>query len=248
MTEFYDLYLYEGCLRLPQPEDLQQDLESENEALVLFATTLFDSECREQLIMPEIAPGRFRRKHPGFLGLNLSEATATAVCEQFLTLSTRGRIIPARYRDPQVTIEQALQVAQKHLGPSYTDREGEIYSYGPIKYSTQMEETPMTWQVIAPLPGLQARGSIPGALFVSVDRIDGHIWSQQESQAFRKKAFRQHMRPLRFFFEEAEQLKGTDTESAGNGGFLSLDWWEKGLQQGPCIVSTYDPAQQRKNR
>jgi hypothetical protein len=238
MTERYDLYLYEGCLRLPQPEDLQGRLESKNEAVRMFTTTLLNPVCREQLLMPEIAPGLFRRKHPGFLGLNLPETTAEAICEQFLMLFIRGRIISSRYRDPQVTIEHAKQIAQKHFGSSFTDRHGDIYIYGPITHTLSREETPMAWKFIAPLPELQAQGFLPGASFVSVDRLDGHIWSHQESQAFWEKASRKQMTPLRFsVFED-----GTDTETAGNGGFLSLDWWEKGLQQGPCVISTYDPV------
>lgn len=54
-------------------------------------------------------------------------------------------------------------------------------AFEPIKFRN---ETDSFWVFYAASPELQAEGCAPGAVFFTIDKIDGHLWNENEMERF----------------------------------------------------------------
>lgn len=61
------------------------------------------------------------------------------------------------------------------------------YEFSPIKFCYEDE---CSWTFAAGSEQLYDEGCIPGAIFASVDKKDGHIWSRDEQERFYEKSAR----------------------------------------------------------
>jgi len=134
-------------------------------------------------LIPELADKRFYAtlfdKNPGFLSLNIPEELARKLVRRLLTARAQAGIIPVRYRDrePIYTVEMAYPIAEKalkELQAKYPD-----ITFGPIKFSPHHSGRVTLGFLSAGKEWVES-GLIPGALIVAVDRLDGHIWSEED--------------------------------------------------------------------
>jgi hypothetical protein len=114
---------------------------------------------------------------PGFLGLNIPLAEAKLLS---LTLKA-GQVIPVRYRDNSVTIdvETAFSIAEKFL---LKERKSEKYAglhFTEIKNISPMSSI-MYYTFANGVQEWLDAGLHPGARFASVDKLDGHLWTDEE--------------------------------------------------------------------
>jgi hypothetical protein len=156
----YDIYIYQAGKTLPEMNDLIDSFpELANQKTQLH--TLHDSRKFLGLNLPfDIAKNLTRRLH----------TEAKASCQ----------IIPTRYRDnePKFTIETAYPIAEKALRELQTTKYPEIHFY-PIIY-TPGHSGIMYITFASGGKEWQDEGLIPGAIFASVDRLDGHLWTDEE--------------------------------------------------------------------
>ena len=160
MSNLFDVYHYCGCPVIPDSSDL-------SEAIPPWA----DPQWCARLLTQE----------PGFLGLDLSHESARALLERLKHTDwiTVGMIVLARYHDEQswISIQAAGSFPEKALA------EG-IRRYPHVKFEpTQFRYAAVLWYTfLASSEELQRRGVVPGALFANVDKLDGHIWRDEEAE------------------------------------------------------------------
>lgn len=155
----YDIYLYTGCDRQPTATDLGQH----SQALELSSIQ-----------------SRLREKEPGFLDLQLAPDVAQALATQLRVLGARGYALPAAYRWPLVTLDQARLIAETYLVDIWV-KEYSSYTFEPMCF---VYDDPMRWVFRSHITELVAQGMVPGALFAVVDKLDGHIWQDGESERY----------------------------------------------------------------
>ena len=110
----------------------------------------------------------------GFLGLSLSGDTADQILAELTLAGGRGIVVPAAYRQPKVTSSMAMPIASLVIAEIQKRVEHTFY---PVEFLT---EGPLWWKFGAASPELLERGIVPGAAYVCVDKLDGHVWSRQE--------------------------------------------------------------------
>jgi hypothetical protein len=80
------------------------------------------------------------------------------------------------------TIGVAQETAQKEIKkvldalPQYAH-----YDFEPVRLFNEEDDC---WVFISSSPQLQKEGCVPGAVFVRVDKTDGHVWSQAETEKY----------------------------------------------------------------
>lgn len=80
-----------------------------------------------------------------------------------------------------ITFLMARQIAQEEaLRRQHTPRLSR-YEFGPIVFDS---ENDLSWLFVSASEQLQNEGCIPGALFVRIDKRDGHIWSDEETEQY----------------------------------------------------------------
>ena len=154
----YDIFLSKGCRLLPDLSDLAQQVPN--------------------LASPQMAQCLLN-DHPGFLGLDLSLDLARPLIKRLRYTDARalGYIAPSIYRHQvaNFTRETAYPLAeralkQKQLGYPNTH-------FAPVVFAS---EDLMWFKFCAVSEEWIAQGFSPGALFVCVDKLDGHIWQHEE--------------------------------------------------------------------
>lgn len=157
----YDLYLGRGCDSSPALADLEAQI-----PMVGYAAF-------QQWITTR------QSAHLGFLQLDLPQSLGTMLLQRLQGAGARGKIINAAYRRPHISREHAWPLAEREIArlqaqyyPSYT--------FGPVIF---YYGHPMTWTFTASSQQLIDEGFIPGALFADVDKLDGHIWQEEEIEA-----------------------------------------------------------------
>ena len=151
----YDTYLYRGCKRLPNLDDLRQQIPE-----------LADSLIQQRLIEPS----------PGFLGFSLPISNAQALLRVLGRASARGLYVPSAYRQPQVTLLMAHTLAEQAAvniqAASFPE-----YDFAPVTF---LEEDAMWWIFFTSSQKLGEEGHIPGGFYVYIDKLDGHVWDSKE--------------------------------------------------------------------
>jgi hypothetical protein len=116
-----------------------------------------------------------------FLGLSLSLDIAKHVLKFLNDLEPKrshGRIIPIRYRDekPKFTPETAYPIAENEMKKRQS-KYPQI-TFGPLTYGLEC------FAFFSAGKEWQESGVIPGALFLNVDKLDGHVWEDHEGNEF----------------------------------------------------------------
>ena len=111
-----------------------------------------------------------------FLGLNLSPNQALAEAARRADRlepysGTSFKIVPARYRAPAITVDDALAVATAELRRLQAEHPN--VTWEPVRRAESMEH-PMFYNFHSIGREWQEQGFIPGALISIVDRYDGH--------------------------------------------------------------------------
>jgi|GEM_PF-2489922 hypothetical protein len=123
---------------------------------------------------------KMRQEHPGFLGLNISEALAKTLLARLRETGADGEVIAAAYHEPLISVDEAAVFAERYIERRRQER-FPAYDFEPARHWRQGDR-PRWWGFFAPSPKLQDEGHIPGAIFASVDKLDGHIWTYEEQE------------------------------------------------------------------
>ena len=124
--------------------------------------------------------GRLMASRPGFLGVDMSPAEAVTALRQLTDNGARGSIIAADYRRATLRMEDAFERADLELG----ERQRREYPDVPFEPTRFVREEALWWTFCRPSEALIALGYVPGALYAAVDKLDGHLWSEDEQASF----------------------------------------------------------------
>jgi len=80
-----------------------------------------------------------------------------------------------------ITFEVAQQVAQQEARRRQHLPRLAKYEFGPVVLDSENE---VSWLFVSASEQLQDEGCIPGAIFVRVDKRDGHVWSESETEQY----------------------------------------------------------------
>lgn len=178
----YDIYLHSVCRVRPDVDDLLATIPMLRESAI--QAKLTPPPNPTSLQMPQRHPPK-----PGFLGLTLEEAQARELLRRLVAVRAQGEILPVAYRSPNITREQAQQIAEQelrricqqdfptyHFEPAYLRQEGPrwwVFHTVSKQLSEQLQkEQGVTWGTIGPS-------------WVYVDKVDGHIWPYEEIRALK---------------------------------------------------------------
>lgn len=154
-----DLYLIEGCRRVP---DLSRFAPQLGAAVIGLA-----ARCAE--------------RRPGFLRLDLAPAEADALLAALRGEGARGSAVRSRYREGSaLPMEQAWEIADRALDMR-VQRDAPAVRFDDTRF---VREEALWWVFCRPSPQLIDQGVVPGALFAAVDKLDGHLWSDEAQSAF----------------------------------------------------------------
>lgn len=81
----------------------------------------------------------------------------------------------------EVTFEVAQQVAQEEARRRQQLPRLAEYEFGPVVLDSENE---VSWLFVSASGQLQDEGCVPGAIFVRVDKRDGHVWSESETEQY----------------------------------------------------------------
>lgn len=161
----YDIYLDTGCKFIPDLTDLLDTI-------------------------PELGKNEFQQRllsnSPKFLGLNLPIEIARKLIRRlkYTDSKARGMIIPIKYRDnsPKLTSDDAFSIAKEAM----REKQGKYPDvvFGEIVHDS-IGDTLMYFTFVSSSRKWLEEGLIPGALFVHIDKIDGHVWTSEEHMIFR---------------------------------------------------------------
>ena len=153
----YDIYLLRGCQRPPDFGDLVQETPM----------------LADPALLARIFP--YYKRHPGFLGLDLSYARAAKVLQALKAAQADGYRIDAIYRrEPNISAEQAAALAKPVLA------ELKVKRYNALSDPLELRgEIPVCcWAFWAEVK--EGPGNDPDVLHVYVDKQDGHVWQPEE--------------------------------------------------------------------
>src|SRR5450631_3512851 len=153
----YDVYLFIGSRTLPELDELIQK-----------APALADPAIQKKIL--QRSPG------PGFLKLDLAHDVATTLLQLLKSRKANGYVVLSTYRRPEITCEQAETIAKRVIAELHTTRIPN-HTLGPVHL---VREEPVAWTFGAASEEWVKEGRIPGILFASVDKLDGHVWQPEE--------------------------------------------------------------------
>lgn len=149
----YDIYLNKGC-----------------------ASTRLAELQKHVPHIPQQTWLKIQERHPGFLEVDLHQSDAISLMKALRRAGARGRIVPTAYREPRLSIEEALRIAVNSISIQEKER-FPGYSFNEVKL---IHDDVMWWVFSSVSEKLVEEGFIPGALHAYVDKIDGHIWGPEE--------------------------------------------------------------------
>jgi hypothetical protein len=167
MCNMYDLYLFMGCRTLPELDDVVQTV-----------PTLTDPTVQKRIL--QRSPG------PGFLQLDLTHDVAITLLQLLKTRKANGYIIPSAYRQPGIAVGQAESIAKRVITELHATRIPD-HTLGPVHL---VREEPVAWTFGAASEEWVKEGRIPGMLFASVDKLDGHVWQPEEFEQLQENVLR----------------------------------------------------------
>ncbi len=159
-TTPYDVYLLAGATALPDLGDL------------VFRFPLLGTASTQRLLLQ-------RTEMPGYLGLDLPFTDAVALLARLRTQGAAGQVAPSAYRQPRISVDDALLLAQPVLMQREAGRFAR-YQFGPVMV---WREDVRWWVIGAVSEQLLNEGHIPGGVSTAVDKIDGHIWTLDDMSA-----------------------------------------------------------------
>ncbi|MCC7118991.1 MAG: hypothetical protein IT310_10740 [Anaerolineales bacterium] len=148
----FDIYLFKGCIQSP-----------------------------ESILLGEKITQKTMRSVPEYLGLNISLLEAKRMLVSLKNMKATGTIVPTKYRDATLLFDfdEAFVVANSFFATEKMKYPGVFFfeakyvsAYSSLMYYTFFSAS-KEWL---------AAGLIPGALFVNIDKIDGHIWTDSEKK------------------------------------------------------------------
>lgn len=159
MHDSYDVVLVNGCTSTPRLDDLVERVPA-----------LADPDVQTRML-------GWRQHWPDFLGLDLPQSLALVVYARLKRAGAHGGVDLAAYRTPRVTVEQARTIAE----PVMAEQQAQYpdMTFSPLQFSLPHGGV-ACWAFLAACKEWQEKGLIPGALFVSVDKLDGHVWTREE--------------------------------------------------------------------
>ncbi|GHO48679.1 hypothetical protein [Ktedonospora formicarum] len=116
--------------------------------------------------------------HVGFFGLDLSYEAAASLLQHLKSLGAEGCRLPAAYRQPHISREQAKPLAEQiisRLHATYIPDD----ILGPLSF---VRESEVCWIFGAASPQLLKERGEPGVLYAQIDKLDGHMWTPEEMQ------------------------------------------------------------------
>jgi hypothetical protein len=124
---------------------------------------------------------------PHFLGLDIPKDDAIALWKRLETAGARGLYVQAKYREPNVPLEVALEIAKKNA------KEQQSIHWPGTKFEPTkfLYEDAMWWKFSANSNEWLNQGRVPSALYVLVDKLDGHIWLPEEQEEFSREIERE---------------------------------------------------------
>jgi hypothetical protein len=158
----YDVYLFIGCRTLPELDDLIQKVPA-----------LADPTVQKRIL--QRSPG------PGFLSLDLTSDVATPLLKLLKSRQANGYVVLADYRRPRITPAQAASIARCAIAELHATRIPD-HTLGPVHL---VREEPVCWTYAAASEEWVKQGCIPGMLFASIDKLDGHVWQPEEFERLR---------------------------------------------------------------
>ena len=148
----FDIYLVDTCETLPSPEEL--------------ACVGLQSASAETLTGDGFS----------FLGVDFpTREHAQRARDVLRSHGARSQLVDSRYRTPCVSLEEARVLAEREI-----ERLKPLSGDVDWEPTTFHDERGAVWTFRANSPTLIERGCIPGAVFVSIDKLDGHPWSREE--------------------------------------------------------------------
>lgn len=151
----YDIYLTRGADQLPKLDNLL------TEAPVLQEPDL---------------PQRMLQHSTNVLKVALPENKAIELLQRLQAEGAKGSLLPSAYRQPRISAEQAVPIAEKAIAEIQAKRRPND-TPGTVRF---LREQPTCWTFGAVSEQLIREGRIPGLFYASVDKLDGHIWKPEE--------------------------------------------------------------------
>jgi hypothetical protein len=119
------------------------------------------------------APGPRDETRTGWIELAEDLEAVRARMRRVHELGRSAYVVPAHYRVPAVTPEQARERAEEI-------RERHVARGRRLAPLTGPDDGLLWWEFAAADPDAQARGVIPGAVEVAVDKLDGSIRTEEQ--------------------------------------------------------------------
>jgi hypothetical protein len=155
-----DIYLIAGCKQSPKVSGS--------------ATPLFGGASDPAML------SRLLAERPGFLGVNLNAHDAADALLRLKQSGARGMVVAAGYRTGGLRMEDALPIAEDYLAALVAQR----YPAVPFEGIRFVREEALWWTFARSSEALIGQGYVPGALFAAIDKLDGHVWTEDEQAAF----------------------------------------------------------------
>ena len=80
-----------------------------------------------------------------------------------------------------VTLKAAQQIAQAEVEDHRLLPRLVRYRFGPVVLESDSD---VYWKFVCASEQMQDEGYIPGAIFVRIDKRDGHVWSELETAQY----------------------------------------------------------------
>lgn len=123
---------------------------------------------------------RITQQNMTLLPMDLPEKGALELLRSLEEEGALGSLLASAYRQPKITLEQAAPIAEQAIVARQAKQRPDD-TLGPVRF---FREEPCCWTFGASSAQLIREECIPGMVFASVDKLDGHIWKEEEFTRF----------------------------------------------------------------
>jgi len=117
---------------------------------------------------------------PGVLEVALPKRLAWELMGRLSAIGATGDILEVAYRTSRISIEEARSAAEQAL-MNWLATEKSANTYEPLQHLTSLTHGKARWWTFfARSPEAQEQGYIPGGAMLYVDKVDGHVWTNEE--------------------------------------------------------------------
>ena len=121
-----------------------------------------------------------RWKTRGFVGVDLPLRDAQKVAKLLRDAGGAALVLPCRYRNAAISMDAARRIAKKRLSDLEVEQ-GNVF--GPLEDG---QEQWMWWRFYADhIPSI-AEGREPGCIYIDIDKLDGHLKDENDSEEYRR--------------------------------------------------------------